>query len=280
MTILDTIVARKKEEIDALKSRSSFVQLESSPFFETTCHSFRDAILAKGKNGIIAEFKRKSPSKGIINGFADVKETTASYVAAGASVLSVLTDKDFFGGSNDDLLAARMVNKCPILRKDFIIDEFQLLEAKSLGADVILLIAAILTPSEIKKLAQAAKSLGLYVLLEVHNKEELLRSTNQYIDAVGVNNRNLATFTVDVQTSFELAELIPNEFLKISESAISDPGIISELREVGYNGFLIGENFMKTDEPGMACYEFIQSIRPPKQKRFNLIPTSILFSLN
>ena len=170
------------------------------------------------------------------------------YNAAGASALSVLTDSDFFGGKADDLIAARSVNHIPILRKDFIIDEYQILEAKAWGADLILLIASILTPQQIVAYGKFAQGLGLSVLLEVHNLEELERSICPNLDAVGVNNRNLGDFTVNIQTSFDLVDKIPNEFLKISESAIDNPEVIKELKAVGYHGFLIGEKFHETQK--------------------------------
>ena len=163
-------------------------------------------------------------------------------------------------GQKADLLQARRVNNIPILRKDFMIDEYQVLEAKAWGADIILLIAAILTPAEIQTLASQAKSQGLNVLLEVHNLEELERSINPSLDAIGVNNRNLADFTVSVETSYRLAEHIPAEFMKISESAISNPETIKQLKKAGFNGFLIGENFMKQADPGSAMREFVKEI--------------------
>jgi indole-3-glycerol phosphate synthase len=163
-------------------------------------------------------------------------------------------------GRKTDLARARRVNSIPILRKDFMIDEYQVIEAKSLGADIILLIAAILSPAEIQQLASFAKSLGLNVLLEVHNLAELERSINPNLDAIGVNNRNLADFTVSVETSYQLAEHIPSEFLKISESAISNPETIKQLKKAGFNGFLIGENFMKQADPGAAMREFVKEL--------------------
>ncbi|RZA03112.1 MAG: indole-3-glycerol-phosphate synthase, partial [Sphingobacteriaceae bacterium] len=222
MNILDQIVLNKRAEIAAAKAKVSIAQLEAAEFFNRDTYSFREFLLAPNRTGIIAEFKRKSPSKGIINDKVSVKEVTNAYAAAGASALSVLTDKDFFMGDKPDLIEARNANTIPVLRKDFMIDEYQVLEAKAWGADIILLIAAILTPKEIDTLAKLAKSLGLNVLLEVHNLEELQRSINPNLDAIGVNNRNLADFTVSVETSFQLAEHIPHEFLKISESAISN----------------------------------------------------------
>jgi len=164
-------------------------------------------------------------------------------------------------GRKNDLAQARRANNIPILRKDFMIDEYQVFEAKALGADIILLIAAILTPAEIDQLASRAKSLGLNVLLEVHNLEELQRSINPKLDAIGVNNRNLADFTVSVDTSYQLAEHIPAEFMKISESAISNPETIKELKKAGFNGFLIGENFMKQEDPGAAIREFVKELQ-------------------
>ncbi|MDB5156240.1 MAG: indole-3-glycerol phosphate synthase [Mucilaginibacter sp.] len=261
MNILDKIVLNKKAEVQAAKQNTTIKELETSALFNRQTYSFREFLLDPARTGIIAEFKRKSPSKGVFNEHADVESVTAAYAEAGASALSVLTDTDFFMGSNGDLLKARQANTIPVLRKDFMIDEFQVIEAKSLGADVILLIAAILTPQEIDKLASLAKSLGLNVLLEVHNLEELERSINSNLDAIGVNNRNLADFSVSVETSFDLAEHIPDEFLKISESAISNTKVISELKQAGFSGFLIGETFMKQADPGLAMREFVKGLK-------------------
>ncbi|WP_299289914.1 indole-3-glycerol phosphate synthase TrpC [uncultured Mucilaginibacter sp.] len=258
--ILDQIVARKKVEVAAAKKKTSYTKLEESEYFSRSPLSFRDFLLDPSRTGIIAEFKRKSPSKGIINDQVKVKKVTQDYAEAGASALSVLTDNAFFMGKKMDLVQARKANEIPVLRKDFMIDEYQIIEAKALGADIILLIAAILSPQEIKKMAQLTKSLGMNVLLEVHNLEELERSLDQNLDAVGVNNRNLADFTVSVDTSFTLIKSIPNEFLKVSESAISNPKTIRQLKEVGFNGFLIGENFMKEADPGQAMKEFVGKI--------------------
>lgn len=258
--ILDKIVIKKREEIAISKLKTSISELEQAPFFARPCFSLRDSILNPELTGIIAEFKRQSPSKGIINDRLSVEEVTRGYAAAGASALSVLTDEHFFGGHNRDLIAARRVNQIPILRKDFMLDEFQILEAKSLGADIILLIASILSPEEIQNLAKFAKSLGMSVLLEVHNLDELTRSLCDELDAVGVNNRNLGTFSVSIQHSYDLVEHIPSNFLKISESGISDPKKISGLKTVGFNGFLIGENFMKEDNPAQAMQDFVSQI--------------------
>jgi len=260
MNILDKIVLRKKVEVSHAKQQVTVKELESAANFDRMPHSFKDFLLDKQRTGIIAEFKRRSPSKGVINDQVSVADVTAAYAAAGASALSVLTDADFFGGHPRDLLEARAHNDIPILRKDFMIDEYQILEAKAWGADIILLIAAILTPQEIVNLSGIAKSLGLNVLLEVHNQEELERSICKDLDAIGVNNRNLADFTVNIQTSFDLVNQIPNDFLKISESAISETVTINQLKTAGFNGFLIGENFMKTQDPGAAIRSFVSEL--------------------
>ncbi len=261
LNILDKIVLNKKTEVALAKDDTSIKELEASDLFGRQTYSFKEFLLDPARTGIIAEFKRRSPSKGIINDKAGVEAVTTAYSAAGASALSVLTDNDFFMGTKTDLYKARRANTIPILRKDFMIDEYQVIEAKSLGADIILLIAAILTPAEIEQLASLAKSLGLNVLLEVHNLEELQRSINPNLDAIGVNNRNLADFSVSVETSYKLAEHIPAEFLKISESAISDPQTIKGLKQAGFNGFLIGENFMKQGDPGLAMREFVAQLK-------------------
>lgn len=261
MNILDKIVLNKKAEVAEAKKETSIKSLEASALFNRQPYSFKDFLLDPTRTGIIAEFKRKSPSKGIINDKVSVEAVTTAYASAGASALSVLTDKDFFMGTKADLFKARQANNIPVLRKDFMIDEFQVIEAKSLGADVILLIASILTPAQIQTMASLAKSLGLNVLLEVHNLEELQRSLNPNLDAIGVNNRNLADFSVSVETSFELAKHIPAGFLKISESAISNTKVIKELKQAGFNGFLIGETFMKHENPGTAIQEFVKGLK-------------------
>jgi indole-3-glycerol phosphate synthase len=261
MNILDNIVARKRQEIAAQQERVSVQELEKAPLFGRPCYSFRANLTGAGQSGIIAEFKRRSPSKGIINDQADVVATTAGYARAGASALSILTDTDFFGGTPADVIAAREGNPLPILRKDFMVDTYQVLEAKAMGADVILLIAASLRPDEVKHLAGFARSLGLEVLLEVHDRDELERSVCPEVDAVGVNNRNLKDFTVNVGLSEELAEFIPDEFVKVSESGISDPATVVALQQYGYRGFLMGENFMKHPQPAEACSRFIAELR-------------------
>ncbi|MEP0368260.1 MAG: indole-3-glycerol phosphate synthase TrpC [Cyclobacteriaceae bacterium] len=259
--ILDQIVADKLIEVTKNKELYPVKLLEQSIHFPGKPVSLKHYIRREDKVGILAEFKRQSPSKGVINGVASVEKTTIGYMQAGASGLSVLTDKKYFGGKNEDLTTARNFNFCPILRKDFVIDEYQIIEAKSIGADVILLIAAILTPEEVKQLAAFAKSFGMEVILEVHDEDELNRSINEYVDILGVNNRNLKTFVTDVALSKELAKKIPSDFLKMSESGISDPQTVVDLKGYGYEGFLIGENFMKTGSPERAAKEFIDKIK-------------------
>jgi indole-3-glycerol phosphate synthase len=268
MNILDKIIARKKEEVADRKATVDEMRLSETPAFEREPYSLTEALRARHMEGmaaIIAEFKQKSPSKGVIHAEADVQQTTTGYVDAGAAALSVLTDIDFFGGSDEKLKIARRTNRCPILRKDFTIDTYQITEAKALGADAILLIAAVLQPDEVQRLAAYAGALGLEVLLEVHNAEELQRTALDqeiapYIHVVGVNNRDLRTFDVSIQTSIKLAEQIPPDMVKISESGISDPQSIRTLMDHGYQGFLIGETFMKEADPAAACRAFIRRI--------------------
>jgi indole-3-glycerol phosphate synthase len=259
MNILDTIVAQKKKEVAARKMQTTVAALEKGKFFASETLSLRSFLLNPEKTGIIAEFKRKSPSKGIINDKVTVEEVTTAYAQYGASGISVLTDTDFFGGSLDDLLAAT-INEVPLLRKDFMIDEYQLVEAKAYGAEVILLIAACLTPQEVKTMAATAKSLGLEVLLEIHNDEELDHICDA-VDLVGVNNRNLKTFEVSIDTSLGLINKIPKEKPAVAESGISDVDTIVTLRQAGFKGFLIGENFMKQASPSIAFADFVNQLK-------------------
>jgi len=260
MTILDKIVIRKRQEVEQAKAAFTLAGLEAMPLFERACYPLRDSIQHPDRKGIIAEYKRASPSKGIINDHSPVAEVVAGYQAAGASAVSVLTDSEFFKGNLTDLTAARDVLQLPLLRKEFIVDEFQLVEAKAYGADIILLIAAVLDPKEVQQLSAFAKSLGLQVLLEVHNREELERSIVDTVDAIGVNNRNLKDFSVSLDHSLELVDVIPEQFIKVSESGISDPETIQQLRAAGFQGFLIGENFMKTADPVQAIHQFVRTL--------------------
>ncbi|TGV01246.1 indole-3-glycerol phosphate synthase TrpC [Flavivirga rizhaonensis] len=259
MTILDKIVKDKHEEVALRKGLIPVSQLEQSVLFERETISLANN-LRHSNSGIIAEHKRRSPSKSVINQSLNVQDVAKGYEDAGVCGMSVLTDGKYFGGSLDDLLLARASCNLPLLRKEFIINEYQLLEAKAYGADVILLIAAILTREEIKQFSEFAKSLNLDVLLEVHNEEELHKSVMPSLDMLGVNNRNLKTFDVSLKTSKTLSELIPNDFVKVSESGISNIEAIKELKPYGYQGFLIGENFMKTDNAGKSAKQFIKSL--------------------
>ncbi len=260
MTILDKIIARKKEEVAAAKAAVSIKELEDSKYFELECPSLQAFLLDPSKTGIIAEFKRQSPSKGIINDTALVPDVTKSYEAAGASGISILTDTDFFGGCYADLSLGRDSVEIPILRKDFMIDTYQVYEAKSMGASAILLIAAVLTDARARELGSLAKAMGMDVLMEVHNRQEL-DLVNPYVDIVGVNNRDLKTFTVSLERSVELASHMPANTVKISESGIYTIEDIKYLRSHGFQGFLIGENFMREADPAKACIEFSAKLK-------------------
>lgn len=259
MNILNKIAEDKREEVEQKKELLPLEVLQILPYYRRNCISLKKSL--QEGSGIIAEFKRKSPSKADINLKAEVENITLGYQAAGASGISVLTDEPYFGGSLEDLLLCRDLVDLPLLRKDFIIDEYQVYESKAFGADVILLIAALLSPQQIRQFTKTARLLGLEVLLEVHDEEELERSLDPRIDLVGVNNRNLKTFEVNLGTSKSLSEKIPAEFLKISESGISQVSSIKDLKTFGYKGFLIGENFMKTEDPAQSALDFIKALK-------------------
>ncbi|NVK09390.1 indole-3-glycerol phosphate synthase [Tenacibaculum lutimaris] len=262
MTILDKIIAFKKQEVAKIKAEVAVKKLVESPNFKRQPISLKKSLLEPYSTGIIAEFKRQSPSKGIINDKSTVAEVTNGYLDANVAAQSILTDTSFFGGTMADLMEARVINQQkPILRKDFIVDGFQIVEAKAIGADVVLLIATCLTPEQLKNYGQLATDLGLEVLYEVHTQEDLDKIGDLDNKIIGINNRNLKTFEVDLEHSINLANQIPDTVVKVSESGISDPRIITGLKEHGFHGFLIGENFMKTDNPGQACQEFIDQIR-------------------
>lgn len=266
MSILDKIIAHKKKEVAERIGLYPIKLLEQSIYFESEPISMKKYLLRPDKSGIIAEIKRKSPSKGMINQHVGVERTSIGYMQAGASALSVLTDTEFFGGKNEDLSVARKYNFCPILRKDFIIEEYQIVEAKSIGADTILLIAAVLEPKRLQELAEFAKSLHMEVLLEVHSLEELQQHLNPAVDLVGVNNRNLDTFETTVETSKELAAHIPDNFVKVSESGINSPEAVAELKTYGYQGFLIGEYFMQYARPEDAAARFVRELKKLDQQ--------------
>ena len=254
--ILEEIVAHKRKELKELKSILPLHDLAEKveEYLENDKRptlSMRQS-LAASDSGIIAEFKRRSPSKGWIKEDGEPTVIPPSYAENGAAALSILTDENFFGGRLKFIQQARpLVPHTPILRKDFIIDEYQLLQARQIGADAVLLIAACLSKQKCKELARKAHALGLETLLEVHGEPEL-EYVGDNIDMVGVNNRNLGTFHTDVQNSYRLANLLPKDYLLVSESGISNPLTVRELRQAGFRGFLIGETFMKTPNPGFA----------------------------
>lgn len=258
--ILSEIIAHKREEVAGQKERISFAELEKRLAVATDISFYSmKAALENSQSGIIAEFKRRSPSKGWLFQTADISEVTTAYESAGASVLSVLTDEKYFGGTMEDLRKAVAGVKIPVMRKEFIVDEYQLFEAKLSGASAVLLIAAAITKEECRRFTELADQLGLEVLLELHDESEVdhIGPLNRL---VGINNRNLGSFVTDLQKSFRMIDLLPKEAVWISESGISDPGTVRELREAGYRGFLIGEYFMKSGQPGQCLEEFIDSI--------------------
>ncbi|MBS1621999.1 MAG: indole-3-glycerol phosphate synthase TrpC [Bacteroidetes bacterium] len=260
MNILDKIIDAKRKSVKQQKSDASIHELMNSVYFKRNSLSLVERLNSGVANGIIAEFKRKSPSKGIINNQSGVVDVVSSYEKYGASGISVLTDEEFFGGSSEDLKEAREAVSIPILRKDFIIDEYQLIEAKAIGADVILLIAACLSPGEVRRLAAIAKNLGLEILLELHDEKELDHICDE-TKIIGINNRNLKTFEVDIEKSLKMAEKIPGDKIKIAESGINSAENIRLFKENGFKGFLIGENFMKEANPGKAFEKFVNKLK-------------------
>lgn len=261
MNILEKIIARKQQEVSLAKQLTPISTLEKSIFFEKNVNSLSLSLNNDDSSGIIAEHKRKSPSKGIINDKLSIEFVTNGYNTANAAGFSILTDTVFFGGSPYDLMLAKLNHPLkPMIRKDFIIEEYQIIEAKAWGGDVILLIAANLTVAQCTELAQFSQNLGLEVLLEVHNLDELQNYISPFVNMVGVNNRNLKNFKVSIQTSLDLAEHIPNEFVKVAESGLTSANEIKILKKAGFKGFLIGESFMKTDNPGEACKALVDEI--------------------
>ena len=260
MTILDKIIENKKKELEVLTAVSSIGDMEKGRLFKRETVSLSEFLIDRNRTGIIAEFKRKSPSKGVINSSSSVVDVTCGYFNEGACGVSVLTDHKFFGGSPFDLMNAREKSRFPILRKDFILDEYQVIESKAIGADAILLIAAVLEKQEVLNLSRLAHSLGLEILLEVHEQNELDK-VNQYTNIIGINNRNLRTFEVNTDISEKIAHRIPPGFLRISESGISSPQTIKKLKTAGYHGFLIGEKFMSTSDPVQAFAEFVKELK-------------------
>jgi len=260
MNILEKIVVQKKEEVAHAIKQVTMEQLMDYPLFNMPVPSLKNSLANPNKSGVITEFKRQSPSKGVINNTVNINEVVSGYESSGSSALSVLTDTSFFGGSNHDLTTARQVTSIPILRKDFIVDPYQVYEAKAIGASAILLIAAILDLDQAKELGALANYLGMEVLMELHEPEEM-EILNPFVDVVGINNRNLKTFDVNLEQSIKLAAQLPNDILKISESGIHSPEDVFYLRQNGFDGFLIGESFMKTADPGKAFAAFAKSIQ-------------------
>ncbi len=260
-TILDEIVDNQRKEVDSLKNTFPLAELKKRIDPNYRKNSLSRALLAEGSSGIIAEFKRRSPSKGIINDKLQPAVVTKGYADAGAAGLSVLTEEEYFGGRNDDLSAAREANPgIPILRKDFMVDAYQIYEARLLKADVILLIAAVLDKEEIRDFTTLSHDLGMEVLLELHDKDELEKIDSR-VDMIGINNRNLKDFSVNIAHSLDLLKELPQNVIKIAESGLSDPEMIRKLKKEGFNGFLVGENFMRTDNPAEACRDFILKLK-------------------
>jgi indole-3-glycerol phosphate synthase len=260
MNILEKIILNKTREVALLKEQTAFSDLEKSRLFSRATFSLSDFILNHSRSGIIAEFKRKSPSGGILNSQIDMEYVTKGYSDAGASGLSILTDNLFFGGSCTDILQSRDHVRIPVMRKEFIIDEIQVLESKAAGADAILLIASVLDKDQILRLATLSRSLNMEVLLEIHSAAEL-ENVNEFVNIIGVNNRDLGTLTTNINLSVRLADKIPGEFVKISESGISNAQTVIDLRNAGYNGFLIGEYFMSKPDPVIAFADFVKKIK-------------------
>ena len=257
--VLSDIIAHKKIEVESQKKLLSIKEVEKR-INESSYQSLSlKTALLESSHGIIAEFKRRSPSKLWINQEADASIIPLKYQMSGAAALSILTDETYFGGTMSDLQKAVSLTSIPVLRKEFIVDEYQLLEARMYGAHTILLIAAALTVEECKQFTQTAQRLGLEVLLELHDESEI-KYISSLNNMIGINNRNLGSFETTVEKSFKMIDSLPTEAVLISESGISDPQTVYELRQVGYKGFLIGENFMKTDNPGESLKQFISGI--------------------
>lgn len=267
--ILDEIVQTKRQEVALRKQQVPVDDFISSDGYQRSCYSLKRLLLSNNSSGIIAEFKRRSPSGKFNNTIADPELVTRGYLQAGAVAVSVLTDTPFFGGSLNDLRVVRKAVSCPVLRKDFIIDEYQVHESKYAGADVILLIASVLTPDQVSSLTACAHQAGMEVILEVHNEEELDANRTAPADIFGVNNRDLKTLRVSVETSIRLGGIMPNHVVRIAESGIENPYEVIGLKRLGYRGFLIGQHFMQQQNPATACMEFIQSIEQTGSTIYN-----------
>ncbi len=261
MTNFDEIIREKRKDVEKRKALYPYKLLEQSPFMRGPTVSLKKYLERKDLCGIIAEIKKASPSGGSLNPFISVEKLSIGYMQSGASALSILTEEPNFGGCLEDLKTARKFNFCPILRKDFIVDEYQLVEARSYGADVILLIAACLTKEEVKSLSRFAQTLNLEVLIEIHEESELYSHVSDGTDLVGINNRNLKTLEVSIDHSLRLFECIPKEKMPITESGIASPESYLKLKKAGYKGFLIGEHFMKTSDPARALSHFVHRVK-------------------
>ena len=259
MDILEQIVYVKKEEVRTRKITAPVSMLEKSAFFNLVMPSFHKALSGPGPS-VIGEFKRKSPSRGNINLTADIHSVADGYQDAGIAAMSVLTDKQFFGGDNSDLQAAAGILRIPVLKKDFIVDEYQVIEAKSSGAAAILLIASILSSKEVEILSASALGLGMDILLEIHEPADIDK-LNQNIKIIGVNNRNLRTFEVSLDNSENLFKQLPQNCLKVAESGFRSGEDVKRLYQKGYDAFLIGENFMRSRDPGISAAAFIKNLK-------------------
>jgi indole-3-glycerol phosphate synthase len=260
MTILDQILSHKRKEIEEARALYPVKLLEKSVYFKASTVSLKKYLVRPDLHGVIAEFKRRSPSRGMINEFADPSKVCLGYMQAGASALSVLTESKYFGGSPEDLIAARNMNFCPVLRKDFVLDEYQVIESRSIGADAILLIAGVLGKEELKSLSGLARSLGMEVLFEIHRPGEMDLLPAE-AEIIGVNSRNLASLSVDRESIMDMAGQLPASVVKVAESGIDSPEALLQLRRAGYQGFLIGEHFMKEANPADTCRQFIRKVK-------------------
>lgn len=258
--ILEQIVETKKGEVARARENHAIEDFKNFPYYHRVCHSAVQSIRSGSNSGIIAEFKRRSPSKGWINQDASLADVVEGYQSGGAAAISVLTDTDYFGGSLHDLGMARGFSDLPLLRKDFMIDVYQIHEAKAGGADLILLIAAILQPQEVKTLATEAHALGLEVLLEIHDESELGHVCDE-VDLVGINNRNLKNFEVDIEQSIRLQHLLPEHLIKVAESGIQSLETARLLRKSGFEALLMGEFFMKQKDPAASFAAFAGALR-------------------
>lgn len=259
MNFLELIAETKQKEVKIRKSQCPASALEKSSFFLRDTLSLKSELCRAGSSGIIAEFKRRSPSHGIINLDTLPEEVCLDYVKAGSSAVSVLTDNEYFGGTSDDLVSVRKNVDCPVLRKDFIIDEYQILEARSIGSDAILLITELLPAGKLEKLFRFARSLGLEVLVELHDRKSMAKIPYD-AEIIGINNRDLSTFDVKTLKSAELICSLPQNIVKVAESGIRSAEDCLNLKKSGFNAFLIGGYFMESSEPGQRCEKFISEL--------------------